>query len=353
MTANPNATRATRALFQNLRELAKTSTLFGHQDSLAYGVKWKDWHEFRTDISDVCGQHPAVFGWDLGWMGKTNHNLDDVPFKAMMVWMREVHHRGGINTVSWHMDNFHDGTAWSISRRVVASILPGGSKHQDYLDKLDAFAGFVDELELGTIITRDIPLIFRPFHEHTGSWFWWGNAHCTKEEYVALWRFTFHYLTDEKGLNNLLWAYSPDIFEDEKDYLERYPGDDYVDVLGLDDYHDVGPGGQPIEFLRRLRLLVSMAESRGKLAALTETGAEAIPDPCWWTQTLLPAIAEDPVASRIAWALLWRNDRPTHHYGPYPGHASVPDFKVFSEHSAIFFRDDLDKIYRLRIEPKA
>ena len=347
MTANPNATRATHALFQNLRELAKTHTLFGHQDSLAYGVAWKDWHEFRTDIHDVCGQHPAVFGWDLGWMGKTSYNLDDVPFDAMRVWMLEVHRRGGINTVSWHMDNFHDGTAWSIGRRVVASILPGGAKHQAYLDKLNAFSDFVDELELGTIITRDIPLIFRPFHEHTGSWFWWGNAHCTKEEYIALWRFTFHYLTDEKGLNNLLWAYSPDIFEDEADYLERYPGDDYVDVLGLDDYHDVGPGGKPIEFLRRLRLLVSMAEARGKLAALTETGSEAIPDPQWWTQTLLPAIAEDPVASRIAWVLLWRNDRVTHHYGPYQGHASADDFRVFSEHSNILFCRELEDIYRL------
>jgi mannan endo-1,4-beta-mannosidase len=54
-----------------------------------------------------------------------------------------------------------------------------------------------------------IPLIFRPFHEHTGSWFWWGAAHASDEEFIALWRFTVDYLRKERGFSHLLFAFSP------------------------------------------------------------------------------------------------------------------------------------------------
>ncbi len=80
---------------------------------------------------------------------------------------------------------------------------------------------------LGPAISENaLPIIFRPFH----------GANVTVDEYVQLWRFTVDYLRDEKGLHNLLFAYSTDVFTDEEDYLELYPGHEYVDVLGYDDY---------------------------------------------------------------------------------------------------------------------
>lgn len=346
---DPNATKETKALYANLKLLAEDHVLFGHQDALAYGVMWKDWHEWRSDVNDVCGKFPAVFGWDVSKLGKYTHNIDTVDFEQMKFWIREVYKRGGINTISWHLDNFlNGGSSWDVGDNVVAAILPGGSHHQEYLDKLDLFAGFISDLKVGFLFKKDIPIIFRPFHEHTGDWFWWGASHCSPEEYKALWRFTVEYLRDEKDLHNLLWAYSPDIFEDQEHYLMCYPGDDYVDILGLDDYHDVGSHGNIEDLARRLGMVVELAQKKGKVAALTETGFNQIPREQWWTDQLLQTIKNDPLASQIAWVLVWRNARFSHHFGPYPSHKTADDFRAFSRDSMMLFKSDLNhSVYRL------
>lgn len=349
-TSDVNATHSTKALFDNLKKLSKEKVLFGHQDGLAYGVEWKDWHKKRSDVKDVCGKYPSVFGWDMSRLGKTPYNIDSVDFQHMKGWMKEVYKMGGINTISWHFDNFaNGGSSWDVkdSLRVVASILPDGKNHEAYKEKLDLFADFVNDLKVGFIFKENIPIIFRPFHEHTGNWFWWGAKYCTPEEYKSIWQFTVKYLRDEKGLHNILYAYSPDIFKDEAHYLQCYPGDEWVDVLGLDDYHDVGLKGDIAQLTERLRTLVKIAEERGKVAALTETGFEAIPHKTWWTDKLLDGIKRDPDARKIAWVLIWRNDRPDHHYAPYPKHESADNFVKFSEDSLIMFADKLPEIYKL------
>ena len=347
-TVDSQATKETKALYANLKKMSKTHILFGHQDALAYGVKWSEWNKYRSDVGDVCGKHPAVYGWELSKLGKYAHNIDSVDFEQMKGWIKAVYKAGGINTISWHFDNFYNGkSAWDVGDMVVATILPGGMHHKAYTTKLDLFADFVKDIRVGFIFKKDIPLIFRPFHEHTGSWFWWGSDHCTPKQYKALWRFTVEYLRDEKGLHNLLYAYSPDVFKDKAHYLECYPGDDYVDILGLDDYHDVGSHGQIEDLTKRLKMVVELAESKDKVAALTETGFETIPDERWWTDKLLNAIKTDPVASRIAWLLVWRNDRLDHHYAPYPNHSSAANFVDFSKDPMMVFQSELRNVYRL------
>ena len=81
-----------------------------------------------------------------------------------------------------------------------------------------------------------IPVVFRMYHEHTGAWFWWGSKQCTPEEYKQLWIMTVEYLRDKKNVHNLLYAYSPSETKNEAEYLERYPGDEYVDIVGYDCY---------------------------------------------------------------------------------------------------------------------
>lgn len=344
--AVPRASAEARTLYRNLQQLAGHQILFGHQDTLAYGVHWKDTHDWRSDVADVCGKFPAVFGWDMGWLGKTTYNLDRVPFDRMQAWMYRVYEHGGINTISWHMDNLlTGGDSWATGRRVVATILPGGSHHAVLKLQLDELAAFVRGIPSVPGTKAAIPLILRPWHEHMGNWFWWGAPYCSAEEYKALWRFTVDYLREVHGLHNFLYAYSPDRFRSAEQYLERYPGDNYVDILGLDNYTDVGPHGSLQALTRQLRTIVELAEERGKIAALTETGRESIPEKNWWTQRLLPAILTDPTAARIVYVLVWRNDRPEHHYAPYPDHASVADFVAFSQHPRLLFCEDLPRLY--------
>ncbi|MEM7368527.1 MAG: glycosyl hydrolase [Bacteroidota bacterium] len=340
------ATRKTRALLSNLHHFAGDRLLIGHQDDLAYGVNWER-ETGRSDVKEVCGDYPAVFGWDVSKLGQRPVNIDSVNFMDMQQWIIDVFKMGGINTISWHMDNFATGgDSWDTTS-CLPQILAGGSKHSAYVKKLDQFADFVRGLRAGAF-NRPIPIIFRPFHEHTGSWFWWGEGHRSAEQYISIWRFTVAYLRDTKKLHNILYAYSPDIFPDKKTYLSCYPGDEYVDILGVDDYHDVSSHGDPKELTRRLRMLVELAEEKGKVAALTETGRERIPYAEWWTQTLLKHIQADPVATKIAWVLLWRNDSFLHHYVPFDGHSSSRDFQRFYADPTTWFVEDLPNMYRKR-----
>ena len=349
--ADPNATAETRALFANLKRLADDGrTLFGHHDTLAYGVNWADEPD-RSDVKDVTGAYPAVYSWDVNrlFMRRDPDAPDPVRTAQLRRWILEGYGRGGVITLAWHMPNpVNDTDSWNTTRAVEA-IIPGGRLHDDYKAKLDVVADFLNSLR--TADGRRVPVFFRPFHEHTGSWFWWGRDHATIDEFKALWRFTVHYLRDVKAVRNALYAYSTDVFETEADFLERYPGDDVIDLLGFDDYHSVKTAETRSTFVKRLRLLADMARARGKLAALTETGVETVPDPNWWTGVLLPALKE--AGPGISYAVVWRNanskaERPGHFYAPYAGHPSAGDFIRFRQDPNILFEDELPDLYGRR-----
>ena len=230
--------------------------LFGHQDALMYGHSWRavpgDDLD-RSDVKDVCGSHPAVLGFDLGGIETGSPaNLDGCPFDLMRKAASLHYERGGIVTFSWHLCNpLTGGDSWDVSsKEVVASVLEGGREHGTMLEWLSACADFLSSIRdsNGNII----PVIFRPWHEHTGSWFWWGQDLCTPEQYVALWNMTYSYLVKERGLTNLVWAYSPGAGVDMKGYMERYPGDKTVDVLGLDCYQTFQPEVYNISLMKEL-----------------------------------------------------------------------------------------------------
>lgn len=341
---DPAATKKTKALFHNLHAIAGKKILFGHQDDLAYGVNWSR-EAGRSDVHESCGAYPAVFGWDLGskFGPDRSYNLDSVNFADMRYWIGEVYKMGGISTLSWHLDNLTSGgSSWDTTRSVV-HILPGGKDHAAFLEQLDYLAGFLNSLQTNGRRKKSIPVIFRPWHEHTGSWFWWGGRNCTTDEYVQLFRFTVDYLRKTKGVHNILVCYSPDVFRDENHYMERYPGDDFVDIMGLDYYYrNDNLTRITTDLPAKLKIVGSLAVAHQKCAAFTETGFETIPHEKWWTEMLLPSVAETP----IAYILFWRNARTNHHYAPYKGHPSAADFATFSKNKKMVFQRNIPKMYR-------
>ena len=335
------ATPETVALFTNLKTVARTGLLFGHQDDLAYGVGWKA-TPGRSDVKEVCGDYPAVYGWDLGDIHK-EANLDGVYFEAMKRWIREVYSRGGINTISMHLDNpVSGGSAWDNSA-AVKYILPGQSHHAGYLQTLDKIAAFLKDLKApdGTFI----PVILRPYHEHNHSWPWWGSSACTPAEYSALWQMTVQYLRDTKGLHHLLYAISPQEVDSEAQYLARYPGDAWVDILGMD-YYLLTTKGRIDDLGKALAMMAEMAQARGKLSALTEVGWENVPVSDYWTGYLLPAVMYNTQSKMTAWALVWRNASASHYWAPYVGQVSATDFSLFHLNPFTLFEKDLPAMYR-------
>lgn len=319
---------------------------YGHQDDLFYGHSWclTDWENDpleRSDVKDVTGKYPMILGCDLGGIELGNEkNLDGVPFGLIRKAAQKHIERGGIVTFSWHPRNpLTGGDAWDVSsKEVVRSVLSGGEKMQEFRTWLQRAADFIES------IGPDAPIIFRPWHEHTGSWFWWGQDLCTTKEYQELFRMTWIYFVRERGLKNLLWCYSPNAPITPESYMERYPGDEFVDILGADFYEFIGPDGEDESGARfagvikdLLNTMTALGTEHHKLIALSETGLEGIPDAQWWTEVLYPAIKD----YSISYVLTWRNahDKPGHFYAAWPGFENEADMKAFSELSDIVFLD--------------
>jgi len=355
---DPDATAETRALLRHLGALEGRHVLFGHQDDFAYGTQWSA-EPGRSDVHDVVGVYPAVFGFDLGHIEiGADRNLDGLSFDDIRGWIRQAHGLGSVVTLSWHADDVvSGGSAWTKAE-TIPHLLPGGSHEQEFTTALDRVADFLSGLTDAN--DRPVPIVFRPYHEHTGGWFWWGKGLNTEADFIALWRHTVDHLRLRRGLHNLLYAYSPDRRGIDPDaladgYLYGYPGDEYVDILGLDDYCDLGQPGNPAPLEEQHAVLVAaltttarLARERGKLAALTEVGTErTLPDP--WTGYLLRALMANEDTRRILWTLSWRNPtgEPERAYTPQPGAPTAADFAAFAANPFVLFNDELPDLYAL------
>ena len=340
------ATPETRALFTTMKARAQRGVMFGHQNTLAYGYTWRDENDGtpdRSDVKDVSGKFPAVYGWDVMDLFSDTRpgEMASPGADRLRRYVQSAHARGGISTFSWHMKNPVNNTdAWN-TERAVDHIIPGGRLHDAYKAQLDEVAAFF--LSVRDAGGKPIPMWFRPFHEHTGGWFWWGKGNTSAQDFKALWQFTVTYLRDVKGVHNLLYAYSTDVFDDKATFFEFYPGDAYVDMIGFDDYQSIKHKANARTLSKRLKSVAKWADERGKIAALTETGLEAVPDPKWWTNILLPGLK---ATKGISYVLVWRNanpayDRKDHFYAPYPGQVSAEDFKRFEADPLTLFEGDV------------
>ncbi len=334
------ATKETQHLYRNLSKLSGVNIAFGHQDDPCYGVGWK-YDSGRSDIRDVTGEYPAVYGFDLGrielgW----KVNIDSVPFDKTRQYIQEAYERGGIITLSWHLNNpLTGGTAWDNKPGAVASILPGGEKNSLYTLWLDRVAEFLNSCKAKN--GEPIPIILRLFHELNGGWFWWGKGQCSPEEMIQCWRYTIHYLRDTKNIHHLLYAFNTDKFQTGAEYLERYPGDEIIDILGFDIYQAnfLKDNASFSRFFEKdLHLLDSIAAAHHKIPALTEFGYNGIPDSTWWTKVFYPVVA----SHQVAYALAWRNsgkkeNSSSEFYVPFKGSLSAGDFKQMAGSGKILF----------------
>jgi beta-mannanase len=143
-----------------------------------------------------------------------------------------------------------------------------------------------------------------------------------------------------------LYAFSPAGITTETEFLSRYPGNDWVDVVGFDNY--CGSDKSSIEKYKKdvtagLQVVTNYAKLNNKIPVLAETGMESIPVADYFTNILLPTI--EPF--NISYVLLWRNafDKPNHFYAPYPGHTSADDFKKFTGSKRMVMSNNMPSMY--------
>jgi len=345
-----NSTKETKALAKNLKKLSEKYILFGHQHATEYGHGWQG-DENRSDVRSVTGSHPAVIGVDFsGLSGRPDAEIQKTRTELQKT-IADTYNRGGVITVAWHFNNPVSATNFywndSTASPAVKYIIPGGSNHEKYKSILKTIADVANTTKGND--GKLVPMIFRPYHEFDGDWFWWGGAHCTIDEFETLWRFTVSYLRDSLHVHNFIYAFSPDNrFLTQEQYLERYPGDEWVDMVGIDNYGDWGRDGKyDLDAgIKKLKIVSDYAERAGKLAAFTETGLESIPNATWWTEILLKSLKKEKL--KLVYVLVWRNDTksPTHYYAPFPGQISEADFIKFYNDPYTLFENDLKKIYK-------
>jgi mannan endo-1,4-beta-mannosidase len=316
---DPMATTETVALFRYLKTSARRGTLIGQQDS---NVTCAD---SDGEIRRITGHDPDVWGSDFmhithklnikrrHWLA--GRKVSDANFYAAeeaAIVQRAVRacDKGIVNVFCWHLfDPDHERTFYAAEmpeqnrQTAFRSLLPGGRHHTWYKRKLEKIAEVLAVMTCadGTLA----PVIFRPFHESDADHFWWGAPYCSAQEFRDCWSFTVEYLRDTLHVHSLLYAFALDAtFETEQQYLDRYPGDAYVDVVGLDDYADF-ENNRIQEAAARLAVVSAYAKRQGKISALTEVGYRPLPVPARLYTDFYGAALADP-SLEIAFMMFWQ-----------------------------------------------
>ncbi len=214
--SNPKATQKTQSLYAYLCDTYGKNVLAGQQESTWMG---SEDYEFNI-IKNASGKLPVIRGLD--YMGEDFSGCN----RRAKAWAA----KGGIVTICWHCgDNFKGSHTEAMNANPDWSkiLTPGTNEYKALIDGMDKGAAALKELQ-----DAGVPVIWRPFHEFDGAWFWWGKGGA--ENFKKLWRLMYDRYTNEWGLNNLIWnlGYSGDV----KDGW--YPGDEYVDIIGADTYVD-------------------------------------------------------------------------------------------------------------------
>ncbi len=221
--SNENATNEAVALYNYICETYHTAIISGQQEST-----WMGSEQYEFDyIYDITGKYPAIRGLDY-----MNDDFEGVNRRAI-----EWHEKGGIVTICWHCGSDFGGS-WSECMNTNLedwdkALTEGTDEYNKLIAGMDKAAEALKELQ-----KEGIPVLWRPFHELDGGWFWWSKGGAFK--FVKLWRIMYDRYTDYHGLDNLIWVlgYSGN----GRGYDEWYPGDEYVDIAGADSYTDGANG---------------------------------------------------------------------------------------------------------------
>jgi mannan endo-1,4-beta-mannosidase len=223
--ANPQTNPKARAIldyFHGLRAKPATNILSGQFTDFGNGAKVDVLEKIQTQT----GEWPALMGVDYADFGRGSITWK-VPNQAAITYWRQ----GGLVTVMAHMYNPANPKGGGLRDKGVdlADVLKTGTEtHQRWMQQLDLIATGLQELkEAGVVV------LWRPFHEMNGGWFWWGAQN--PETFKKVWQHMFNYYTQTKKFNHLLWVYGPNHGEKTAAY---YPGDAYADLVGLDAYTD-------------------------------------------------------------------------------------------------------------------
>jgi mannan endo-1,4-beta-mannosidase len=338
-----NATPETKALYANLWAIRDKGWIFGHQNDLINGRKWQ-YDEGGSDTKAVCGDYPGLFGVDVASFMDGREDTSENPVKVRTI--KEAYDRGMVIMACMHLNNPYNDAAYADKKynqdRPVSHILEEGSetnrKFNVWMDRLAALAKSLKGSD-----GVQIPMILRPFHEHGNDWSWWGNTACTQTEYIDLWRLLVDGMKS-RGVHNFIYAISPqmDGQKIEDDFLFRWPGDNYVDFIGMDCYQGINNN----VFVNNLKVLSALSTKKKKPAGVTETGVQGFQVADYWVTNIAAPMAGRKMSLLATWSNKYDPiGSGNHYFSVFPGHVSVESFLTMYKRSDTYFCNDLPKMY--------
>lgn len=265
---NENASDNTKRLYSFLCDIYGKYSLAGQ-----YAEKGRESSEFNK-ITAATGKSFAVLGLDVSGysLGSQVHGSTSSTVEYAYDWYVNA---GGIVQLCWHWTTPEAYAKNDNNNPWYSSFYKEGSNLD--LDKVmngeddEAYQLLMDDIDnmaeqLKRLADEDVPVLWRPLHEAAGGWFWWGN--CEPESYIKLWNVMYDKMTNEHGLNNLIWVWNG---QDPN----WYPGDETVDICGWDIY-----AGNHVDTSQSGRFgdMASNYGEKTKLIALTENGCVMDPD---------------------------------------------------------------------------
>jgi mannan endo-1,4-beta-mannosidase len=224
-TADPKADPTARQVLKyiaGLHEPPQPRILSGQFTNYGTGARLKE----CEDTFHKTGHWPALIGLDYAEFGTGGLDYKNVDRIAI-----DYAKHGGLVTISAHLPNPANPRGGGINDKGVdleTLLTVGHPNHERWMRELDTLAA-----GLGVLQDANVTVLWRPFHEMNGGWFWWGDK--PPASFIRLWRHMFDHFTRVKGLHNLLWVYGPNHGNKVTTF---YPGDTYVDLIGLDAYTD-------------------------------------------------------------------------------------------------------------------
>lgn len=277
---NPNATPEAKALLAMLYRSVDEGKIISaqhHNESLiAHPERYE---QDRDRILQATGKVPMIWGGDMGWDRETVVN------KAV-----EEYEKGHIITLMWHSQRPTDEGPTIFKEQCQGEfpdeqwqelVTPGTEIYNNWLAKIDEVAGYLQLLK-----DKNIPVLWRPYHEMNGEWFWWGDRK-GENGFTKLWKMMYDRYVNYHHLDNLIWVWNANgprnTPDNAYDYALYFPGMDYVDILATDIYHNDWKQSHHDQLIEL---------GQGKLIALGEIGNVPTPD-----------ILE--TQNKFAWFMIW------------------------------------------------
>mmetsp|Transcript_16012 Transcript_16012/g.37299 ORF Transcript_16012/g.37299 Transcript_16012/m.37299 type:complete len:351 (+) Transcript_16012:507-1559(+) len=325
-------------------EVSDTSgIMFGQQNANYEGQYFRDTDAVtgRCDIANATstnstsadGGFPAVVGFN---------SQDLLDGKDLSAHVMAAYKEGATIEFYWMSANpVTGGDEANCTGEPLTNLLPGGSGNSAWRADLDTIG---NGLKSFTYKGEQIPIVFRFLHEMTGTWYWWSSGCSNSTEYAPAWNYTVNYLRDSVGVHNVLYIYAASkvSWYANETFVDWYPGNSAVDIIGFDRYQNVAE--YPTSVLSDCQTAVAHGIKLGKVVALAETGIsmgiQGIKNTNFFTDDFMGLLAEDELCGQIVYALTWANYSPEKYWVPLKGQTTWSSFAEMYESDISIFAGD-------------